>query len=437
MSAWLNYIVEANFGLALFLAGYRLLLRRETDFRFQRMLLVTGMVASLLFPLVHVHDTQHASVMFMDRIIPSHFLPDPGVMGQDSARVPEESFAFWRYAAPVYLIGLLIGGLSMLFQLRRIIILIRSSKTRRIGKLRIAESTEDKPTFSFFHFIFIGRADRLSTDEKEQIIRHESVHARQMHSIDILLANLLKILFWFNPIITLYRKTLVEVHEFEADARTVGNTDAGRYCNLLAKVALQSTDFTLGSHFNQNLTVKRIAMIRSVKSKTALWKVALSAMLIPLTFLLLSCQDQFKNDGEVADKAFSSVDESATPPGGLEALNHTIRTQIRYPAEARAGHIYGKVALQFVVNEDGTLSDFQLLESPGKILGNEVIRVLSLIPRWTPARKDGVAVKQRMVLPITFKLDFPGQEKQITTKLENDEHHSSISEMVVVGYAAR
>jgi TonB family protein len=450
MSAFLNYSVEANVGLLLFLGGCRILLWRETDFRFQRTLLVTGIIASLLFPLMHVQTIQHASVLSIDEMIPSRFLPQTDVSPQFDNSAPEQSFAFWQYIAIIYIIGLVISGVSFLFELGQLFILVYRCEKCRVGKLLIAESTDDKPTFSFFHFIFIGRTDVLSSDEKDQIVRHESVHVTQMHSIDILLVTLLKVLFWFNPIIAAYRRALVEVHEFEADARTVDSADAGRYCNLLAKVALQTNGLSLGCYFNQSLTLKRIAMIRSVKSKTALWKMALSAALFPLAFLLLSCQDQFKNDGQGEGRIFSALDEPAVPKGGMEAFYNTVRTNLRYPAEARSGHSYGKVAVQFVVNEDGRLSDFQLLESPGKILGEEAIRVLSLSPEWIPAKKSGVAVKQSLVLPITFKLNFPGRQKQTAQNRKGDGERvpvalgtviftpfSRLGEVVVVGYALK
>jgi TonB family protein len=241
----------------------------------------------------------------------------------------------------------------------------------------------------------------------------------------------------------------VEAHEFEADARTVANADAGRYCNLLAKVALHSNGLTLGSYFNHHLTVKRIAMIRSVKTKIAFWKVVFSIALIPFTFFLLSCQDQLKNEGQ-ASEVFSSVDEAATPLGGFEAFYNTIRANLRYPAKARSGHIYGKVSVQFVVNEDGRLSDYQLLESPGQTLGDEAIRVLSLSPPWIPARKSGVAVKQALVLPISFKLDFPGKQKQVPSgeEIKGDPTrvtsptfiftpNTKLGEVVVIGYALK
>lgn len=449
MSAWLNYIIEANVGLILFLAAYKVLPGSETDFRFKRALLVIGMVASSVFPLLHFQTSAQASALSVDEIISSYVTPQIDVMTSADNAAPEQSFTISQLTSAVYIAGVLIATVLMLFQLGRLFVLMHRSDVRRIGKVWIAESTDDKPTFSFFNFIFIGRVDLLSGNERDQIIRHELVHVTQLHSIDILFLSLLKSLFWFNPMITIYRRALVEAHEFEADARTVVGADAGRYCNLLAKVALHSNGLTLGSYFNHHLTVKRIAMIRSVKTKIAFWKVVFSIALIPFTFFLLSCQDQLKNEGQ-ASEVFSSVDEAATPLGGFEAFYNTIRANLRYPAKARSGHLYGKVSVQFVVNEDGRLSDYQLLESPGQTLGDEAIRVLSLSPPWIPARKAGVAVKQALVLPISFKVDFPGKQKQVPSdeEIKGDPTrvtsptfiftpNTKLGEVVVIGYALK
>lgn len=437
MSAQLNYIIEANTGLLLFLAVYKLLLNRETNFGLQRVLLLLGIFASVSFPLIHLQNNQDTSSLSIASIVPSYWLDDVVVGGEAAQGAPGAAFGFLDCVSLIYMVGVAIGGFGVLLQLLRLTCIIHKAKSYRLQDLRIAESGEHKATFSFFHFIFIGKANLLSVNEKQQIIRHESVHARQWHSFDILVLSLLKIFFWFNPLINLYRKTLVQLHEFEADAFAVKNCDVNKYCSLLAKVALQSTDVNLASYFNNTLTIKRIAMIRSIKNKTSLWKIALCMLMIPLSFLLLSCQDQFRNEGEGSDQV-SVVDEAATPEGGMQAFYNLMRKNIRYPSEARADHISGNVAVQFVVNEDGSLSDFEILQSPDQILGDEALRILRLSRKWNPAKKSGAAVKHTMVLPIVFELDYPGSErKKEQEKVNIPKNASALSEIVVVGYSIK
>jgi TonB family protein len=164
--------------------------------------------------------------------------------------------------------------------------------------LSLAKSNETKPTFSFFHYIFIGQANLFNQKEKEEILFHESVHIQNLHSLDILLANMVGIICWFNPVVKIYKKTLVQLHEFEADARSVENKDVDTYCGLLAKAALQSAEFPLANHFNSSLTIKRIQMMKTMKRKIRNWKVATLMAIVPLFFFVVACQDQFKEKVE-------------------------------------------------------------------------------------------------------------------------------------------
>lgn len=309
MTAIINYILEANFGLLLTLAFYMLFLRKETNFRFMRMYLLAGILASLVFPLVDVHVDQESSPLSIGRLIPSYWLPEVVITASGEVQPQEASFSFWKYASVAYYAGLILCCLLVILQLVQLWRIFKNSTIYQVDKLRIAESVEDKPTFSFFNFIFIGKAHELSAQEKEQIILHESVHARQWHSFDILLINILKIFFWFNPFINTYKKNFIQLHEFEADARAVENADVNKYCSLLARVALESADYRLANHFNNSLTVKRIEMMRTIKTNIKEWKLIALALVLPGVFLFVACQDQIGDDAlEIAKNSSHTMD---------------------------------------------------------------------------------------------------------------------------------
>ena len=295
MATTLNYLLEANLALVLILVFYYLFLRKETNFRIMRMYMLVSIIAALLLPLVDIQLNQNAASLSISRVIPTYWLPEV-VVGDNTPRSAAASFDVWMYIGLVYVIGLVLGLGTVLFQLIRLAHLIRTSTAYQRHNLRIAESTEQRPTFSFFNFIFIGNAAGLSSQEKEQIILHESVHAAQWHSFDILLINVLKIFFWFNPLVNTYKKIFIQLHEFEADARAVENRDVDKYCSLLARVALQSADYPMANHFNNSLTVKRIEMMRTIKSNIRHWKLAASAAMLPLLFFFVACNDQVGDD---------------------------------------------------------------------------------------------------------------------------------------------
>jgi protein TonB len=81
-----------------------------------------------------------------------------------------------------------------------------------------------------------------------------------------------------------------------------------------------------------------------------------------------------------------------------------------YPKAAREKGIEGKVFIEFTIQEDGTLTDHKILKGVAEDLNQEALRVLQSAPRWTPGKVKGKAVKQRMVMPISFSLGRPDTE---------------------------
>lgn len=105
-----------------------------------------------------------------------------------------------------------------------------------------------------------------------------------------------------------------------------------------------------------------------------------------------------------APEIFTMVEQIPQFPGGDNALLDYLQTTIRYPKAARKEGREGKVYTKFVVNENGSISDAIVERSAGKDLDAEALRVLSAMPKWTPGKQNGRAVKVYMRLPILFRL---------------------------------
>jgi len=101
---------------------------------------------------------------------------------------------------------------------------------------------------------------------------------------------------------------------------------------------------------------------------------------------------------------FSFVETQAEPYGGLRAFFQNIHENLQYPPEFSRMGIEGRVYVQFVVDEVGVLSDFQVVRGLHELLDQEVLRVMKLSPNWQSGNYRGVPVCQRIILPITFKL---------------------------------
>src|SRR5690349_4778952 len=107
---------------------------------------------------------------------------------------------------------------------------------------------------------------------------------------------------------------------------------------------------------------------------------------------------------EETDEIFTIVEESASPKGGMGAFYKYVTEKMKYPPQARRMGIDGKVFVEFVVNKDGSISDVKAVKGIGAGCDEEAVRVVQSAPSWTPGKQRGKAVKQIMVLPITFKL---------------------------------
>ncbi|MBX2898726.1 MAG: TonB family protein [Cyclobacteriaceae bacterium] len=507
MNTFINYLIELNLGLVFFYAVYELLLRNETQFTIKRWFLVAAMLASLLFPLLTITGTQNGVIPSLSNTLPTRWLPEIVITDQGNATTSVVAGTYWSWIIPAY--GCIVGIFLSLILTRVVKIAAVFSKAKRyIWKgYTVAESDSVQGVFSFFSCIFLRGSSGMEVAEKEEILQHEAIHIRQGHSFDILLIHLIQAACWFNPIIRLYKTSLVQIHEFEADARSVQNMDVDRYCGLLAKVTLQQNGFVLANHFTNSFTLKRIAMMKTVKRKISSWKLTSAMLMLVAYFVVVACQDQVMTDlkelgqnsnmaleypvevqkklaelkanhpkdefivvemnesgqkkleelsksissnikemtvvkttdsesgfvilvkGEKAntiaeftqteDGIFTVVEETAQPKGGMEEFYKYIMHNLVYPATARQKGIEGRVFVEFIINTDGSISDTRVLKGIGDGCDEEATRVVANAAPWEPGKQKGIAVRQRMVIPIIFKLGNSktdlGQSRQATT----------------------
>jgi len=109
-------------------------------------------------------------------------------------------------------------------------------------------------------------------------------------------------------------------------------------------------------------------------------------------------------DAEDTDVPFVVVEQMPSFPGGDAALMRFLSDNIRYPVIAAESGIQGRVILQFVVNRDGSIVDIEVVRSIDRSLDAEAVRVVSMMPRWTPGKQRGRTVRVRYTLPVNFRL---------------------------------
>lgn len=112
-------------------------------------------------------------------------------------------------------------------------------------------------------------------------------------------------------------------------------------------------------------------------------------------------------DNATTDGVFQVVEKMPQYPGGMKAMMEYLGKNIRYPAEAHKAGVQGRVIAQFIVNTDGSTSDYKVVRSVSPELDTEAIRVLSSMPTWTPGYQRGKAVRVKYTVPVTFRLSGP------------------------------
>ena len=98
------------------------------------------------------------------------------------------------------------------------------------------------------------------------------------------------------------------------------------------------------------------------------------------------------------------VEQMPQFPGGVAAMYKWLSEQIKYPASAKENGIQGRVVVQFVIGENGSISNVKVVRGTDPALDAEAIRVIKAMPRWSPGRNKGLPVKVSYNLPITFKM---------------------------------
>ncbi len=105
------------------------------------------------------------------------------------------------------------------------------------------------------------------------------------------------------------------------------------------------------------------------------------------------------------DEIFNSVEQSAEFPGGQKEMYGFIYKSLKYPSAAQRANVSGTVYCRFVVEKDGSLGDIQVIKGIGFGCDEEVSRVLKTMPKWSPGRQNGRAVRQNYTMPIKFVLE--------------------------------
>lgn len=257
----LHYVFKVNLCWVIFYATYQILFRKHTFFTANRLYLLASLLAGMYIPVLEVREQLDSSAI-------ERSMASAHASLVDSYIIDYEGVDWWLIFFGLYLTGTLTMLFLLLRSLIRVGLVIRSGIAIRADECRLVLShgqSVGRGSFSFLSWMVMSPDDYA--EHFEPIFAHELVHIKQWHTLDILLVEILKVFFWFNPALWLYRYSLQEVHEFLADD---GVQDKDRYSAFMISYARQAISTRNTSQFfNKSLLKRRIFMI--YKGRTPRW----------------------------------------------------------------------------------------------------------------------------------------------------------------------
>ena len=422
------YLLQVNVGLILFYALYKLVCTRDTFFRSRRFILIVSLVLPFILPFIDVREWLESR----DRMIMlTHFdysavLPEI-VVGSEAVETGNRVFVLSEWIAYLYLAGVLVLLVRLVIQAFSLYRLIVRMPEKEINGVRVKCLNVPSGPFSFFKWIFMNPA-AVKEDEISEILTHEMAHVKQHHSVDVLLAEMVSICCWMNPFAWLLKREVRLNLEFLADRKVMEAGFATKSYQYHLLGLAYNHKYGLSNNFNFSHLKQRIIMMNKKKSN-ATGHIKYALFVLPAFALLvagnISCsQDASQTedakeevvapvspeakeapaDSTAKEEVFMVAEQMPEFPGGMKELLKFLQDNLKYPENAMKNNVQGRVIVQFVVEKDGTLTEFKVARSVDPDLDAEALRVLQTMPKWKPGMQRGKIVRVKFTVPVSFKL---------------------------------
>lgn len=396
------YLFKSGLLLAIFYAVYKLLLENEKMFRFNRIYLLGSIVFSLVIPLqlfsIASLFPSKVKTIQLDEIM---IVANKSILNDVSYNEIITFFlgAIYILIAAILLIRFVVNVSSFFLKMKK-------NSVEFIEDQKLVLMKESILPHSFWNAIFISKEDFANGKIPSELIAHEKAHLQQKHTLDILFVEVLQIVFWFNPMFILFEKAIKLNHEFLADEAV--NKQFGEiknYQNLLLDFASNKQTVALASTINYLITKKRLLMMTKKESAVKeIGKVFIVGLICSLLLFVFNAEAAVQpNPNENHINYVAANMKEPQFPGGIEKFYMFVGQNFKMPEEFSKQKIEGKLLLEFMVEKDGSLSEFKVVKDLGYGVADEAIRVLKLSPKWIPATENGTAVRVSYSLPITLQ----------------------------------
>ncbi|WP_445456688.1 M56 family metallopeptidase [Flavobacterium sp. HNIBRBA15423] len=278
----INFLIESTIGLIVFLLFYRLFLETEKTHQFNRFYLLGSILISFIIPFISIEITQEIKAISLPTNIP--------IIGYSKNKIPIKvsidytPTIIWSFYTIITLASFF-KFFKNLFYFKKA---IQSNEKVNYKRAILVLLDQKTVPHTFLNYIFLNKESHNNKTIENELYEHELTHVNEKHSYDILFIEILKAIFWFNPIFSLYKKSIQLNHEFIADRNVLKtHTNVSSYQSLLLDTNENKT-YYLASNLNYLITKKRLIMMTKTtsKRKSILKKIVIAPIVLCLVFFL-------------------------------------------------------------------------------------------------------------------------------------------------------
>lgn len=445
----LRYLLYSTLCWVVFLALYKGMIIRSGTVRQQRIFLLGGLISGALIPLLF-WPQPHLSTLVVT-------LPEVWVSPvPTSPETTHARFNWLNLIAGVYILGLVAMLIRFILGLYQLSLVRRTAQKQIIEEQTVYRLPPPSVPFQFFNSLYLPENLEPASPEFRMAFDHELAHSRLGHSQDLMLGHILRIIFWFQPLVHFLVRELRLVHEFEADQCVIRAQDRDQYVRFIGTfkrtphpalpvhTIIQGPLKTRIMHMYQPTkpwTFQHILVV-GFTILTLVGFTSFSNVTLPVqgdhktsfVSVIDSSGPAINQDLETTDKPFTLAERMPRFPGcedqGLtgKALDECaqkkmlqyIYQNMLYPEEAIKEEIEGTSIASFIIEKDGTLSNLKIIRDIGGGTGEAVLKVLNKMEldgiRWIPGMQLGKEVRVVFNLPVKFKLTDDGDKSKLKKK---------------------
>lgn len=406
------YLLQLTFLWSVFSLVYHFILSKKTIYVFNRSYLLLTFVGSLLIPLIPF-NLLLKNVNSLQSVSSSNINVLSEVVVDISNKSIQYSFGYFDVIWIVYTLGFVAFMIHFIIGLIKILKLKRSSQKKAFEGITVCKVPKENQAFSFFTTVFLNEKVFSDLKNNKVIWLHEKAHVKQSHSFDVLLVELMKIIFWFHPLVYLYGKNIKMNHEYLADEEVLKEIDNVKDYQHTLIDHIEETNILLASTFNYKLTQKRIIMMTiKTKNRTKLAAKLFTLFAVAGILIIVGCSQEEASEVLVPEESvlmktdleepLKFVENRAKPKEGLDEFYRGFIKSFDQETLI-VGDTIITTRLKFIIEKDGSFSNIVAVGGGNEAVSNEAIRVLKSMPIWQAAEHEGKIVRSTFTLPIKIR----------------------------------